>query len=243
MGLQESAGRVFAVGAEGQHAMRAVLLGRPGSGKGTQARRISSQRNIPAISTGDLFRQAVVENTPLGKRFKGFLDQGLLVPDDLVLSIISERLAAVDCKDGFLLDGFPRTIGQAEALSDWLEREGKPLDAALNMAVPDAALVERAMGRRFCASCGASFHVKFASPKQEGICDACGGALAQRADDKDDVVRARVVEYTEKTAPLLGFYRSRGVLIEVDGLGSLAEVAQRIDHALAQRAGTPSHKP
>ena len=215
--------------------MRAVLLGRPGSGKGTQARRISAQRHIPAISTGDLFRQAVSEGSPLGKRFKGYLDQGLLVPDDLVLSLISERLAAPDCRRGFLLDGFPRTIAQAEALSAWLEREGTPLDAALNLTVPDAALVERAMGRRFCAACGASYHVKFAAPKKDGICDACGGTLAQRSDDKDDVVRARVEEYTQKTAPLLGFYRERGVLLEVDGLGPLHDVAQRIDQALQSR--------
>ncbi len=218
--------------------MRAVLLGRPGSGKGTQARRISQEQNIPAISTGDLFRQAVSEGTALGTKFKGFLDQGLLVPDDLVLSLVSERLAAPDCSGGFLLDGFPRTIAQAEALSDWLEREGKPLDAALNLQVPDAALVERAMGRRFCASCGASYHVKFAAPKRDGICDACGGGLAQRSDDKDDVVRARVQEYTEKTAPLLGFYRSRGVLLEVDGMGALQDVAARIDEALKGRAHT-----
>lgn len=215
--------------------MRAVLLGRPGSGKGTQARRISAEQGIPAISTGDLFRQAVVDGTPLGTRFKGYLDQGLLVPDDLVLSLISERLAQPDCKEGFLLDGFPRTIAQAEALSDWLDKEGKPLDAALNLQVPDAALVERAMGRRFCAKCGASFHVKFAPPHQEGMCDACGGPLAQRSDDKDDVVRARVQEYTDKTAPLLGFYRSRGVLLEVDGLGALSDVAVRIDMALKGR--------
>lgn len=223
--------------------MRAVLLGRPGSGKGTQARRISMEQHIPAISTGDLFRQAVSEGTVLGNRFKGYLDQGLLVPDDLVLSLISERLAATDCKDGFLLDGFPRTIAQAEALSDWLEREGKPLDAALNLQVPDAALVERAMGRRFCAACGASFHVKFAPPRAEGICDACGGALAQRSDDKDDVVRARVQEYTDKTAPLLGFYRARGVLLEVDGMGPLHDVAARIDSALARKASGQSSKP
>jgi adenylate kinase len=220
--------------------MRAVLLGRPGSGKGTQARRISAERHIPAISTGDLFRQAVSEGTPLGKRFKGFLDQGLLVPDDLVLSLISERLAAPDCRRGFLLDGFPRTIAQAEALSAWLEREGTPLDAALNLTVPDAALVERAMGRRFCAACGASYHVKFAAPKQDGVCDACGGPLAQRSDDRDDVVRARVQEYTQKTAPLLGFYRERGVLLEVDGLGPLPDVARRIDQALLSRLHKPA---
>lgn len=216
--------------------MRAVLLGRPGSGKGTQARRISSEQGIPAISTGDLFRQAVSEGSPLGTRFKGYLDKGMLVPDDLVLSLVSERLAQADCGQGFLLDGFPRTIAQAEALSDWLEREGKPLDAALNLQVPDAALVERAMGRRFCTSCGASFHVKFAAPKTEGVCDTCGGALAQRSDDRDDVVAARVQEYTQKTAPLLGFYRSRGVLLEVDGLGALQEVAARIDAALKSRS-------
>jgi adenylate kinase len=215
--------------------MRAVLLGRPGSGKGTQARRISLEQQVPAISTGDLFRQAVAEGTVLGKKFKGFLDQGLLVPDDLVLALIGERLAAPDCRKGFLLDGFPRTIAQADALNVWLERAQTPLDAALNLSVPDAALVERAMGRRFCLQCGSSFHLKFAPPRKEGICDACGGALAQRSDDKDDVVRARVQEYTDKTAPLLGFYRSRSLLVEVDGMGSLSDVAKRIDAALNER--------
>lgn len=223
--------------------MRTVLLGRPGSGKGTQARRISQERGVPAISTGDLFRRAVADGTPVGLKFKGYLEAGLLVPDDLVLAAIAERLAEADCAHGFLLDGFPRTIAQAEALGDWLQRAGTPLDAALNLFVPDAALIERALGRRFCLRCGASFHVRFAPAKKDGICDACGGELAQRNDDKDDVVRARVGEYTAKTAPLLGFYRSRGLLLEVDGLGSLTEVAERIDGAmeahLAQAQPTP----
>ena len=213
--------------------MRTVLLGRPGSGKGTQARRISQERGVPAISTGDLFRRAVADGTRVGLKFKGFLDAGLLVPDDLVLAAIAERLAEADCGGGFLLDGFPRTIAQAEALSTWLARAGTPMDVALNLHVPDAALIERALGRRFCLACGASHHVRFAPPKRDGVCDACGGELAQRDDDRDEVVRARVAEYTEKTAPLLGFYRERGLLVEVDGLGGLAEVGTRIDDAMA----------
>ena len=222
--------------------MRTVLLGRPGSGKGTQARRISHDRSVPAISTGDLFRRAVVEGTPVGKKFKGYLDAGLLVPDDLVLTAIAERLAEPDCAHGFLLDGFPRTIAQAEALGTWLAQAGTPLDAALNLFVPDATLIERALGRRFCLSCGASYHVRFAPPACAGICDACGGELAQRNDDKDEVVRARVGEYTEKTAPLLGFYRARKLLLEVDGLGGLLEVGERIDGALADHLARASKR-
>lgn len=218
--------------------MRVLLLGRPGSGKGTQARRISAAQRVPAISTGDLFRQAVAAKTALGQAFQGYLDRGELVPDALVLDLIGERLAQDDCKGGFLLDGFPRTIGQAEALEAWLQAAGTPLDCALNLNVPDAHLIERAMGRRFCLRCGASFHVRFNPPKEDGSCDNCGGDLTQRSDDKEEVVRARTVEYGAKTAPLLAFYRSRNLLAEVDGLGALEEVAKRVDDALAQHGGS-----
>lgn len=218
--------------------MRVLLLGRPGSGKGTQARRMAAAHGVPAISTGDLFRQAVAEKTALGKKFQGYLDRGELVPDGLVLDLIGERLAAADCRRGFLLDGFPRTIAQADALSAWLEKSQNPLSCALYLKVPEAHLAERAMGRRFCSQCGASFHLRFHPPKHEGTCDACGGKLAQRSDDTEAVVRARAAEYAEKTLPLLQFYRERGLLREIDGLGSMDEVAGRIDDALAAAASS-----
>jgi adenylate kinase len=212
--------------------MRVVLLGKPGSGKGTQARRIAKTANIPAVSTGDLIRQAISTGSELGKRFQGFTNRGLLVPDELVLALIEERLNKGDCHAGFLLDGFPRTIAQAEALERWLVHQGTPLDATLNINVPDSALVERAVGRRFCPKEGTSYHVKFAPPQVVGVCDGCGTALEQRPDDRADVVMARVAEYKGKTAPLLDFYAQRKLLVEVDGVGTPVEVGARIDHAL-----------
>lgn len=208
--------------------MRVVLLGKPGSGKGTQAKQIARAGGIPSISTGDLIRSAIKGGSPLGQRFREFTDKGYLVPDELVLAIIEERLALPDCVNGFLLDGFPRTIPQAEALERWLQSRGRPLDATLNIQVPDSVLVERAVGRRFCPNDGSSFHVRFAPPRTTGVCDQCGGPLQQRPDDRADVVMARVGEYKEKTAPLLGFYQTRGVLLEVDGVGTPQEVGERI---------------
>jgi adenylate kinase len=213
--------------------MRVILLGRPGSGKGTQARRLAEGKHVPVISSGDLFRQAVGEGTPLGVRFKQYLDAGQLVPDSLVLAILGERLEQRDCRPGFLLDGFPRTLGQAKALEHWLSRAKTPLDATLYLVVPEGDLIERARGRRFCLGCGSSFHVAFRAPKRDGVCDSCGGNLIQRDDDRDEVVRARAEEYGEKTAPLLSFYRERGLLREIDGMGRLEEVQARIDQALA----------
>lgn len=217
--------------------MRVVLLGKPGSGKGTQARRIAKAKGIPQISTGDLIRAAIAAGSPLGLQFQEYADKGLLVPDDLVLALIEERLKQDDSTHGFLLDGFPRTIPQAEALAQWLIKAGMPLDAVLNMQVPDSALIERAEGRRFCGHCGSSFHVKFAPSKEDGVCDNCGHELKQRADDRADVVMNRVGVYKEKTAPLLDFYRSRQLLRDIDGLGTPQEVGDRIEVALKRNPG------
>ncbi len=215
--------------------MRVVLLGKPGSGKGTQARRLAKAWQIVAVSTGDLIRQGIAQHTELGKRFQSYTDKGLLVPDELVLALVEERLQRPDCTKGFLLDGFPRTIVQAEALENWLNSHGVPLEVTINLQVPDSALIERAEGRRFCLKDGTSYHIKFAPPLKEGICDQCGAILHQRADDKADVVMARVAEYKAKTAPLLQFYESRKQLKNIDGLGSLVEVGDRIAGALPQQ--------
>ena len=212
--------------------MRAVLLGKPGSGKGTQARRVAERHAIVAVSSGDLIRAAIADCTDIGKLFDHYAHQGLLVPDDLILAVVEERLAKPDCLAGFLLDGFPRTLVQAQTLEGWLAEQGQPLEAAINIEVPSAALIERAEGRRFCPRDGHSYHLKFAPPERDGICDFCGGGLQQRGDDVAEVVTARVVEYEAKTAPLLDYYRARGLLHNVDGLGALDEVGERIGQAL-----------
>jgi len=213
--------------------MRLVFLGKPGSGKGTQSKFIEKEYSIPAISTGDLIRGAIKEDTPLGVEFKSYTSRGALVPDELVVAIVVERLGEEDCRDGFLLDGFPRTIPQAVALENILADQGLPLQSVLNLLVPDELLTERAHGRRFCGGCGASFHVKFAAPSVENTCDHCGlVGLHQREDDRADVVGARIEEYNTKTAPLIGFYAERDLLAEVDGVGSLVDVQNRIRGAL-----------
>lgn len=213
--------------------MRLVFLGKPGSGKGTQSKFIVDDFGVPAISTGDLIRAAIKEGTELGLEFKSYTSRGALVPDELVLAMVAERLAKADCAEGFLLDGFPRTVPQAEGLETFLKERSIPLQCVLNLSVPDELLRERAEGRRFCGSCGGSFHVKFAAPKTENTCDHCGHeGLEQRPDDRADVVGARLVEYNEKTAPLVGFYRERGLLSEVDGVGPLADVEGRIRQEL-----------
>ena len=215
--------------------MRIVLLGKPGSGKGTQARRLAADVAIPAISTGDLIRHAIAGGTPLGRNFEEYTNKGLLVPDSLVVEIVDERLQQADCGPGFLLDGFPRTLVQAAALEKLLVGRDQPLTDTINIRVPDAALVERAIGRRLCRQCGASYHIRFAAPAREGICDSCGGPLGQRADDNAEVMLARVGEYRAKTAPLLAFYSERGLLREVDGEGTPEEVSARIETILRQR--------
>lgn len=214
--------------------MRLIFLGKPGSGKGTQARRIAGHVRVPAVSTGELIRQAIAGGSPLGQQFASYTEQGLLVPDTLVLALIEERFAQPDCRSGFLLDGFPRTLVQARALDAWLAARKIPLDVTVNLRVPDSALIARADGRRMCMACGASFHVRFAQPKVEDRCDTCGQPLAQRADDHADVVLRRIGEYRDKTAPLLQFYQAQHLLRDVDGVGSPDEVTQRILAAIEQ---------
>ena len=212
--------------------MRLVLLGKPGSGKGTQAPIICEKYGIPAISTGDLIRAAIRNETELGKRFKEFTSKGELVPDTLVVEIVAERLSEADCAGGFLLDGFPRTVAQADALGDWLTSNDLKLDNVVYIDVPNDILVERATGRRSCAESGRTYHVKFAPPKVEGICDGSGKALIQRDDEKEEVLALSLDDYEEKTSPLVGYYREKSLVKQVDGVGAMNEVTQRIAEQL-----------
>jgi adenylate kinase len=197
--------------------MRIVLLGPPGAGKGTQAKKIADRYGIVHISTGDLFRDNIKNKTPLGQKAKAYMDAGNLVPDELVIALVEDRIAKDDCRDGYLLDGFPRTVAQASALSEYNEKVGKPLDFALSIEVPEDKLVSRIVGRRVCPNCGASFHIKFNPPKQDGICDRCGEKLVQRKDDTEATVKNRLDVYNKETAPLIDFYRCKGILKAVDG--------------------------
>ena len=208
--------------------MRLILLGPPGAGKGTQAKRLIERYGIPQISTGDILRAAVREGTELGKKAKQYMDAGQLVPDEVVIGIIRERLKEADCAKGFILDGFPRTVPQAEALKSVLAELGQALDHVVSIEVPDEDLVERLTGRRTCRNCGAMYHVKFTPPKQEGVCDKCGGELYQRDDDKEETIRARLKVYHDQTAPLVEFYNEEGLLRRIDGVGSVDEIYGRI---------------
>ncbi len=197
--------------------MRVVLLGPPGAGKGTQAVRIAQEADIPHIATGDMFRQAVREETSLGLEVKRYLDAGRLVPDEVTVGIVRERLARPDCREGFILDGFPRTVPQAEALDGVLAGLGMKLDRVVSLVVGTEALVRRLAGRRVCGGCGTSFHVELNPPQEEGRCDRCGGVLVQRDDDREETVRERLAVYERQTAPLVDYYRRHGLLVEVDG--------------------------
>lgn len=212
--------------------MRIVLLGPPGAGKGTQAQTLYQTFGIPHISTGDLLRQAVREETALGKQARSYMDKGELVPDDLVTAMVAERLQQADCAPGFLLDGFPRTIAQADALAAELARSGRKLDGVVSLMVARADLVERLSGRRVCRECGAMYHERFEPPKKAGVCDRCQGALYQRSDDNAETVNSRLSVYERSTAPLLAYYRDRSLLYEIDGNGTPEEVSQRILNAL-----------
>ena len=208
--------------------MKIIMLGAPGAGKGTQAKKIASKYSIPHISTGDIFRANIKNGTELGKKAKTYMDQGLLVPDELVVDLVVDRVAADDCANGYVLDGFPRTIPQAEALDAALEKMGEAMDYAINVEVPDENIVKRMSGRRACVACGATYHIEHIPPKTEGICDTCGKELILRADDKPETVLKRLNVYHEQTQPLIDYYTGKGILKEVDGTKDMSEVFDEI---------------
>lgn len=212
--------------------MKVLIMGRPGAGKGTQAVNIKEYYHIPHISTGDMFRAAIKNQTKLGLLAKNYMDQGTLVPDEVTIGIVEERLLEPDCKNGFLLDGFPRTIAQAEALDKFLTSNSVKLDAVLDVNVPAEILVRRMVGRRVCKGCGATYHVEFNAPKVEGICDVCGTQLIQRADDTEATAVNRLAVYDEQTAPLLEFYAKKNILKTVNGDQPLTKVFEDIKAVL-----------
>jgi adenylate kinase len=216
--------------------VRVILLGPPGAGKGTQAGNIASTYGIPHISTGDILRANVREGTELGLEAKGFMDAGELVPDEVIIGMVGARLAEPDATQGFLFDGFPRTVPQAEALEQLLLDRDQPLHVVLRLAVDEDEVVSRLTGRRTCTGCGAVFHVVHQPPASEGVCDACGGELVQREDDREDVVRNRLEVYRRSTEPLEEFYWNRGLLRDVEAVGTVDEVAERAGAVLAEHA-------
>lgn len=212
--------------------MNLILMGLPGAGKGTQAERIVEKYQIPHISTGDMFRLAIKEGTELGQKAKEFMDQGELVPDEVTIGIVRERLEKPDAQKGFLLDGFPRTLAQAEALENLLTDTGQTLDYVLHVDVPTEQLIERLTGRRICPTCGATYHTQFNPPKQEGICDRDGTELIQRKDDTPETVEKRLNVNLEQTEPMLDFYNSKGYLVKIDGAQDIDKVFSDIDDKL-----------
>ncbi len=208
--------------------MKIVMLGAPGAGKGTQAKKIVDKYGIPQISTGDLFRANIKAGTELGKKVTSYMDRGALVPDDLVLDLVMDRLSQDDCQNGYVLDGFPRTIPQAQALTAALKEKGEKLDYAINVDVPDEAIVNRMGGRRACVGCGATYHVVFNPPKKEGICDVCGKELILRNDDKPETVQNRLNVYHQQTQPLIDYYQEEGILRQVDGTQEMDAVFAEI---------------
>ena len=204
--------------------MKIIMLGAPGAGKGTQAKMIADKYGIPHISTGDIFRANIKNGTELGKKAKTYMDQGLLVPDELVVDLVADRIVQEDCKNGFVLDGFPRTIPQAEALDGALKKLDTKIDYALNIEVPDENIISRMSGRRACVSCGATYHLVHIPPKKEGVCDKCGASLILRDDDKPETVKKRLAVYHEQTQPLIDYYKAQGCLKEVDGTVDMGDV-------------------
>ncbi len=213
--------------------MKLILLGPPGAGKGTQAQRLQARYGVVQLSTGDMLRAAVKAGTDLGNQAKAIMEAGKLVPDDVIVGMIAERIEEPDCKPGFILDGFPRTVGQAEALDKMLSNKGLKLDAVIEMKVDEAALLKRITGRFSCAKCGAVYHDETKRPRTEGVCDACGSTeFVRRPDDTPETVKARLEAYNAQTAPLLPYYRSRGVLKTVDGMAPIDEVTRQMEAVL-----------
>ena len=208
--------------------MKIIMLGAPGAGKGTQAKRIAEKYSIPHISTGDIFRANIKNGTDLGKKAKEYMDQGLLVPDELTCDLVMDRSQQDDCKNGFVLDGFPRTIPQAEALDGALNKIGQKMDFAVDVDVPDENIVNRMGGRRACLSCGATYHVEFNPTKADGICDACGAQTVLRDDDKPETVQKRLTVYHDQTQPLIDYYKNQGILKSVDGTQPMDSVFDAI---------------
>ena len=204
--------------------MKIIMLGAPGAGKGTQAKMIAQKYQIPHVSTGDIFRANIKNGTELGKEAKKYMDQGLLVPDELTVKILLDRVAQDDCKNGYVLDGFPRTIPQAEVLDKALSDLGDAIDYAINVDVPDENIVKRMSGRRACLACGATYHIEHIPPKKEGICDVCGQGLVLRDDDKPETVLNRLKVYNDQTQPLIDFYTAKGVVKSVDGTVDMQDV-------------------
>lgn len=208
--------------------MKIIMLGAPGAGKGTQAKMIAEKYGIAHVSTGDIFRMNIKEGTALGKEAKTYMDQGLLVPDELTVRILLDRVAREDCADGYVLDGFPRTIPQAQVLDQALEEMDDAIDYAINVDVPDENIIGRMTGRRACVTCGATYHIVHIPPKQEGICDACGKELVLRDDDREETVSKRLSVYHEQTQPLIDFYTAKGILRTVDGTEKMQDVFTNI---------------
>lgn len=208
--------------------MRIIMLGAPGAGKGTQASQVAKKYNIPHISTGDIFRANIKGGTELGKKAKSYMDQGALVPDELVIELVADRIRQEDCANGYVFDGFPRTIPQAEALDKALEEMGSKIDYAIDIDVPDENIIHRMSGRRACLACGATYHLEYLKPKKEGICDVCGKELVLRDDDKPETVKTRLGVYHTQTQPLIEYYTGKGVLRSVDGTQDVADVFKAI---------------
>lgn len=212
--------------------MKIIMLGAPGAGKGTQAKMIAKKYGIPHISTGDIFRSNIKGGTELGKKAKSYMDAGKLVPDELTIDMLLDRIGQEDCKGGYVLDGFPRTIPQAESLTKALVGRGEKIDYAVDVAVPDEAIVARMSGRRACLGCGATYHIVYNAPKTENVCDVCGEKLVLRDDDKPETVQKRLAVYHEQTQPLIDYYKKAGVLATVDGTRDLNEVFKDITAVL-----------
>ena len=214
--------------------MKIIMLGAPGAGKGTQAKKIAEKYEIPHISTGDIFRANIKNGTELGNKAKTYMDQGLLVPDELVVDLVVDRVKQEDCTNGYVLDGFPRTIPQAEALDTALAAIGEKIDYAINVEVPDENIIRRMSGRRACVACGATYHLVHIPPKSEGLCDTCGSELILREDDKPETVEKRLKVYHDQTQPLIDYYTKKNVLVEVDGTVDMADVFAAIVKILGE---------